>query len=218
MTERDRFPNLYALLQRMRGSSVDGVPGVIRLLSGRDGPTVGVTACTHGNEPSGLAAIEYLLNSAELETRLKRGSVYLVVNNLHAVTNYFEGASEGSSHGYRFIDRNMNRLPRELASSTSDESEIRRGIQLLPIWERFTVGLDIHSTSQEVAPMIVSRGDEIPTELIAGFPIQVIISNIDAVQIDAPAFGFYGSGVKETTFALEIEWEGIRTPDRSKWP
>ncbi len=170
------------ILGLMSISVCDGVPGVMRISSGRAGPIVGVTVCSHGNEPSGLAAVDYLLNTLKLPVNLLRGEVYLVVNNLQAALE-----------SKRFVSVDMNRLPADTPTRDNDPaSEVRRSRELLPIWKKFDVGLDIHSTSQDAPPMIISLGPMFHAELVRGFPIEIVISNIDRVQRGKPAPAFYG--------------------------
>jgi hypothetical protein len=90
----------------------------------------------------------------------------------------------------------------ESARGTYEE---RRARELRPFWERFTVGLDIHSTTAKTAPMIISRGNNFDriANLVRGFPIDILISNIDAVQIGAPVFAFYGVDANVPVFAIE---------------
>ena len=202
-TPGGKFPQLLDTLQRMKAAECEGIPGVMCFHSTMPGPVLGITACTHGNEPSGLAAIRHILERFECRENLLRGTVYLAVNNLEAASNYFAG-TDGKK--WRFIDRNMNRLPDNISQLSGDgRSEIRRVRELLPIWRRFDVALDIHSTSQSSAPMIVSGGGTFHSALAQGFPIDVVISNIDAVQIGLPAFGYYGGGTGSSTPAFEIE-------------
>ena len=196
-----KFPILFRTLNTFAASEVDGVRGVIRITSKNPGPTVGISICTHGNEPSGLAVAHYLLGEYDLRTRLQKGTVYLVLNNLEAVMNYFVGAEAGSKEKYRYIDFNMNRLPSDIHKS--DEYEVRRARELLPIWERFDIGLDIHSTRQESEPMIINGSELFHHSLVKGFPIANVISDIVAVQVGKPAIAFYGHGNHTQTLGIE---------------
>jgi predicted deacylase len=186
---------------RFRNETLDGVEGVVRFDTGKPGPVLGVTACTHGNEPAGLAALKHLLD-IRIGERLRRGTLYLVANNLRATERYFDTfdirADEERSAAKRkarFIDRNMNRLPETtLTGEDSDEYEVVRARTLAPIWRRFTIGFDIHTTSEDSPPMMINGRNAFRKALVRGFPasFNVVISNIDAVQIGMPASGFYG--------------------------
>lgn len=172
------------ILDIMRTSVCDGVSGVMHISSNTAGPTVGITVCSHGNEPAGLTAIDYLLNTLKLPENLLKGDVYLIVNNLDAAIE-----------SKRFISVDMNRLPANTPELEQvSEYEVRRARELLPIWRKFDVGLDIHSTSQDTSPMIISVGPVFHIELVKGFPIEIVISNIDRIQRGKPASSFYGAG------------------------
>lgn len=190
---------------RFKISVVDGVPGVICIKSNTPGPVLGITACTHGNESSGLAIFEYLLKEKNIEKELKCGTLYLVVNNIQAAEKFFNATSEEQIRKARYCDVNMNRLPKETLQLSSDARyELVRARELYPIWKRFEFALDVHSTLEPSDPTIVSRGGEFHSNLVRGFPIKKLISNIDKIQIGAPAFAFYG-GLKSETRVFAIE-------------
>jgi len=175
------------VLELMRASVCDGVPGVMRISSGRAGPIVGITVCSHGNEPAGLTAVDHLLNTLRLSKILLKGEVYLVVNDLQAAIE-----------SKRFISVDMNRLPANAPRLENSEAyEVKRTHELLPIWSRFDIGLDIHSTTQDAPPMIISLGPVFHADLVKGFPIEIVISNIDRVQRGKPASAFYGTGAAQ---------------------
>lgn len=190
----DSLSDLRIFFSTMKKMQVDGISGFIRLDGREPGPVLGITACTHGNEPSGVAAIKYLLEDFDVAGKLLRGTLYLGINNLDAATRYFEASSDEERKQLRFVDHNMNRLPEDLRDLSGDRrSEIVRARELLPIYGRFQAALDIHSTSQNSDPMIITGGNHFHPELVRGFPIENIISNIDVVQIGLPAFGFFGN-------------------------
>ena len=187
--------DIKRMFQHMGVQEAEGVPFVLRIESGKSGPTLGITAQTHGNEPSGLAAIQFLLEDFGVREKLVAGTLYLVVNNVDATHRYLTATTAEQKRLARQIDINMNRLPEDLETRMGDtRSEIQRAVQLLPIWRKFSVGLDIHSTLQKSPPMIMNVGKELPRNLIKGFPIKIICSNIDKVDPGtAPACHFYGA-------------------------
>lgn len=206
----DNLPTLDQLkttFDFMSAATYDGVSGVVCIESGKEGPVVGITAGTHGNEPSGLAVFNYLLGSCNIEERLQCGALYLVLNNIEATKKFFASTNEQDQGEARYIEVNMNRLPPHVTSEKQDNRyEVKRARELMPIWERFSVGLDIHSTLVPMDPMIISRGRDFESieNLIRGFPISTLISNIDAVQIGIPAFALYGGqGHSSPVFAIE---------------
>ena len=197
--------SLSSLFKRFEGTQCEGVSGVMRIGSGKPGPVLGITACTHGNEPSGLAVFEYLLNKKNIEKELVCGTLYLIINNMRAVKRFFDATTSEEIRKARYCDVNMNRLPRNFLHLVNDERyEISRARELYLIWQHLESGIDIHSTLEPSEPMIISRGEEFHPDLMRGFPIKTLISNIDGVQIGAPAFSFYGGfGSDAKIFAIE---------------
>jgi predicted deacylase len=203
------FAEIEATFQQLRVANHEGVSGVLRIDSGRPGPQVGITACTHGNEPSGLAAIWHLLGEGDLRLRLRRGSVLLMLNNLEAAQRYFahpEFATlrsqdagskaltsewlEKTFGDFRSVDHNMNRLPPDHWTDCSKAYEFARVEQLRPIFTRFDTALDIHSTTQPMQPIIVAvKGDW----MAAGLPISTVIDGFVKVQIGRPVSWYYGA-------------------------
>lgn len=199
--------HLEDILKVFKESVLDGVPGVMRIEAETPGPVLGITACTHGNEPPGLAIFARLLNELGIATALKCGTLYLVLNNIAAAEDFFAATTSEKISRARYRDVNMNRLPRNVLDlATDDRYEVRRSRELYPIWKRFTVGLDIHSTIVPTDPMLISRGGrfELIERLIRGFSIDVLISNIDQIQLGIPAFALYGNARHDVpVFAIE---------------
>lgn len=187
--------NLLSTFDKIAKSSFDGVLGVIKIESFVPGPCVGITVCTHGNEPSGLAVLNYLLHDIKINSILRKGSLFIVINNVKATRKFFEAKSEMEQQKSRYVDINMNRLPRNIIEIGDDPRyEVRRAKELCPIWNQFTVAIDIHSTTSDTGPVIISRGKNFDRikDIVRGFPIKVLISNIDEIQKDVPAISFYG--------------------------
>lgn len=177
---------------QLSASTWQGVPGVHVVDGGRPGPTLGITICTHGNEPSGLAAYHHLLHVARVADALLCGRIIFVLNNIEAARKFITATDDETVRTSRYVDVNMNRLPDDLATRTADNRyEIQRAQQLLPVWQQFTIGFDIHSTVQHSAPMIIAGREFLP-QLARGFPMRKVLSNIHVVQIGNPAFAFYG--------------------------
>jgi predicted deacylase len=195
----------------MKKSRFNGIPGVYHIDSGKPGPVVGISIMTHGNEPSGLEALWHLRNFVDLQQELRKGQVFFVLNNIQAAEKYFRllkrpesKAREEAMGEVRFCDHNMNRLPADALSLKKDERyEIQRARELRPVWKRFTHALDVHSTSKKSDPMIIVCGG-IHKKLIQGFPINIIINNIENIQIEKPAINFYGKKGKIKTVGIEV--------------
>ena len=185
----------------IRDSDFEGVKGVLILKSIKKTPVIGVTICTHGNELCGLAAAEYLIE-AHQKGNLNT-TVFIVINNLMAVERQINQAFDDSSKN-RFVDINMNRLPDNLHEPTYAETyEVRRAVELLPVWKQFKYSLDFHSTTQDCESMLIDINNNFPLHLANGFGIKKLIKNITALQVGKPASAYYGSGGDTVTCAVE---------------
>jgi predicted deacylase len=181
-----------------------GVPGTMIQEGLRSGPTVGITMMTHGNEPAGLAAWAALANQ-----KLLQGRVIWVLNNLEAAAAYFAlppAAPLFQRQGTRLVGRNMNRLPADLASADPTISEIRRSLDLLPVWARFDIAMDIHTTSQDAPPMLAVKAST-DLALCRGMAVRDVIVGFDAAMRDREVLGFYGTP-RGAAHALSIEAGG----------
>lgn len=190
----------------LQSSEFEGVKGVLCIDSGKPGPVLGITVNTHGNEPSGIAALWYLRNKLRIEDKLLQGSIFFVINNLKATERYFAARAKNNEiakNESRFCDHNMNRLPENVMSLKGDvRYEVLRAQELRSIWKRFEVALDIHSTAKESDPMIIACGG-LQNDLIRGFPIDIIVLNIENIQIGKPALQFYGNQEEIKAFIIE---------------
>jgi hypothetical protein len=199
------FADIRACFETIASRSHQGIAGVEVFDSGKPGPTVGITMLTHGNEPSGLAPYWYYTQVEPLLPKLQNGKVVFVLSNVDAARRYFalpDDATMEDRINTRGIALNMNRLPHNILSLTGDtRSEVARVQELAPLWATFDVGLDIHSTSLDSAPMIVGH-PAVKAELIKGFPIDVILSGISDIMNLKPAFTFYGSQHAASTHLL----------------
>lgn len=202
----NKLSTLKLVLETLLNSSYEGVDGVIKFQGLNPGPCVGITICTHGNEPSGLAAASFLIEKLSVNP-LQCGTLFLVLNNIEATKMYFAAETEEQQRKARYIDVNMNRLPNDVLELKKDTRyEVKRAQELNMIWKEFDIGLDIHSTTSPTDPMIISKGNEFNkiSNLIRGFPMSVLISNIDSAQTTLPAFALYGQ-VESEIPVLAIE-------------
>lgn len=181
------------IFEEFKKSHLDDVAGVIVHNSGKPGPVLGITVCTHGNELSGLEAAHRISRWFEGGSKLKHGSVMLVLNNIKAAEKALRSKNPHNCLSARYIDVNMNRLPRNLCDLNFDSRyEVVRARELLPIWKKFDVALDIHSMTHQSPPILIAPS-RLNERTIAGFPMKTIIRSIDKVQVGKPAFAFYGN-------------------------
>jgi succinylglutamate desuccinylase len=182
--------SLKGVFETIKKSTYKGIDGVMCFDSGKPGSTVGITICTHGNEPVGLATLWHFLKN-EQKNELYKGRVIFVLNNIKATEKYFAAQTEEEKYFSRFIDINMNRLPDSLEASLSAQYEVVRAQELLPVWEDFDMGMDVHSTSVASDPMMLLRhGSGI--DVVKGFPVTNIISGFSNVMQGNTAMDFYG--------------------------
>lgn len=193
----------------IKNSSLVGTPGIMLFDSRIPGPCICITIHTHGNEPSGLAALRQFRQS-RIPSRLLNGSVLFILNNIAATEKYFAALKEadpmlrGSKKlSARFVDVNMNRLPKNLEElENPSESEILRARELLWFWRSVDYLLDIHSTRSVSPPMIIAIG-ETSQELYRGFPAEIVIRGIERVQTGKPACAFSAAADKAQAFGIE---------------
>lgn len=131
-----------------------GVDYVHRFESGRPGPHVLINALTHGNEVCGMVAATHLLDSG---VRPKIGTLTVSFANVQA----YESFDRRKPYDSRQLVHNLNRIwSAEWLDGAHDSPELRRARALRPVVAAADHVLDIHSTSQPVAPFWVYPGYE----------------------------------------------------------
>lgn len=126
-----------------------GIDYVHRFESGRPGPHVLINALTHGNEFCGMVAATHLLDTG---VRPLLGTLTVSFANVEAYET-FDPAQPFES---RQIVHNLNRVwSNEWLDGLEDSPELRRARVMRPVVAQADHLLDIHSTSQDVAPFWV---------------------------------------------------------------
>lgn len=126
-----------------------GIDYVHRFESGRPGPHVLINALTHGNEICGMVAATHLLDSG---VRPKVGTLTVSFAHVEA----YEAFRQDDPFANRQIVHNLNRIwSDEWLDGPQDSPELRRARALRPVVAVADHILDIHSTSQDVAPFWV---------------------------------------------------------------
>lgn len=126
-----------------------GVDYVHRFESGRAGPHVLINSLTHGNEICGMVAATHLLDSG---VRPKIGTLTVSFAHVEAY-NAFDPEQPFEN---RQLVHNLNRIwSDEWLNGPEDSPELRRARELRPVVAAADHILDIHSTSQPVAPFWV---------------------------------------------------------------
>ena len=179
---------LYKSFKLIKESTYNNIHGVMCFKSTNKGPIVGITICTHGNEPCGLAVINII---GKIKQELKCGQVFIVLNNIKATEKYFSSNTIEGESACRFIDINMNRLP-ETIQQNSPLYEVRRAYELKSVWTKFDYAIDFHSTPQPSKPFII-EGNSMKDDFSRFIPSTLTIKNMLNIQIGFPAISFYGN-------------------------
>ncbi len=173
----EQITALKDILAIIEDAHIYGATHVVEIDSGRAGPNVGIIACTHGNEPAGLAAIQYLLS----DLILLRGKLFFIIGNPKAAASYFDAASDDTKEQARYIDKNLNRMPNNKAElANSKIYEYQRAEELMPVLEQLDGVLDLHSTSSNAPPMLICV-DENSAKLMMNslFPFKRVITGVE---------------------------------------
>jgi succinylglutamate desuccinylase len=142
------------------------VPGVIRVQGSVSGPRAVMFAGIHGDEVSGLHAVEKLLfDFTGGDRRLARGSLAMARGNALAFREKC-----------RYVKLNMNRLFKDEYEPGIDTSayEFQRAQQLKPILRDCDYFLDFHSAPIAQEAFLVAEGKSLP--FFAGLGLPRIIS------------------------------------------
>lgn len=196
--------SLRKIFDTLMHSVEDNVAGVLKIDSGVTGPTVGITICTHGNEPAGLSVADYFMRHPKA---IGAGTLYIIHNNPLAMEEYFTAECDEGRQAARYVDRNMNRLPTDVLEMDLEEEdayEFHRAQALAPIWKKLHDGaLDIHSTSSKSPSMLITdERHEALEALVPCLPIDAWITGIPAQIRGHFVTHFYG---EEHTPCLLLE-------------
>ncbi len=126
-----------------------GIDYVHRFVSDKPGPHLLVNALTHGNEICGMVAATHLLDSG---VRPRIGTLTVSFANVEA----YQSFDRDKPFESRQLVHNLNRIwSPEWLDGSEDSPELRRARELRPVMAAADHILDIHSTSQDVAPFWV---------------------------------------------------------------
>ncbi len=204
--------DLKAVFDFVKHQQVNGVSGVMVFDSGQSGPTLGVSAVTHGNEPAGLASVPALV-MLEALGMMQSGKVIFSANNMQAAEEYFAAVKAGDEQAKHAARKargdsvNMNRLPDDVMEQVDSSSyAIRRAQALKPFWDQYDVGLDLHTTSTKADPMVITHRppDEKREHLLANMPAVDWITGIyEKLKGNAVPEFYGGPGKPATTATIE---------------
>lgn len=178
------------------------------------GPLLFITGGVHGNEPSGIIALQKVFKILNVEKPDINGKVVGVSGNRKALMN-----------DVRYIDEDLNRTwtVENIASGSKDSHEKKEMFEIIEILEQFPEKeftkryfLDCHTTSSASEPYIsvqeVNDNDAwahlFPTYIIRGFS-DIVLGCIDHYESRIGITGFVFEGGQHESEVSEMNHEGI---------
>jgi predicted deacylase len=192
------LPPIEFTFPELRRWEKGAAPYIHVLESGKAGPTVMVTALTHGNEVSGAVVVDALL-AAGLKPRT--GALILSFNNIEAYHS-FDAAKPFKS---RMIDEDFNRTWGRL-DQPANTVETRRAQLVKPFIERSDFLLDLHSMHDDGVPLMLAgpldKGVAFARRV--GAPVDIVSDAGHAAGMRMRDYGGFGDPVSPKN-ALLIE-------------
>ncbi|NJY62573.1 succinylglutamate desuccinylase [Salinimicrobium sp. CDJ15-81-2] len=182
--------------------------------SGNEGPLLFVTAGVHGNEPSGVKALEKVFAELEKTKPEIKGRIVGVMGNRSALQK-----------GQRYIDEDLNRTWTEdnVNNNDPETQEQREMHEIIEVLEKFPEDeyskryfLDCHTTSSDSYPYISvqdvndndSWAQKFPTYIVRGFS-DIIYGAIDHYMSRTGLTGFvFEAGQHDNPASVENH-EGV---------
>ena len=182
--------------------------------SGKHGPLLFVTGGIHGNEPSGVKALEEVFKELEKTKPDIKGTIIGVSGNKKAL-----------NHNKRYIDEDLNRTwTREnIEEGGEDTHETNEMFEIMEILKEYPESdftkryfLDCHTTSSPSLPYVsvqeVNDNDEwahkFPTYIIRGFS-DIITGDIDHYLSRIGMTGFVFEAGQHTDKTSQENHEGV---------
>src|SRR5690554_5690230 len=182
--------------------------------SGEAGPLLFITGGVHGNEPSGIVAMEKVFKILNEENPHIKGKMVAVSGNLEAL-----------KQNVRYIDEDLNRVwtVENVASGKKDSHEKKEMFEIIDVLEKYPEAeftkryfLDCHTTSAASEPYIsvqdVNDNDnwahKFPTYIIRGFS-DIVRGCIDHYESRIGITGFVFEGGQHERKDSELNHEGM---------
>ncbi|MCH4823212.1 succinylglutamate desuccinylase/aspartoacylase family protein [Gramella lutea] len=191
------------------------IPRIIgKYTSGKKGPLLFVTSGIHGNEPSGIQAMEAVFKELEKTQPEIQGTIVGVSGNKMAL-----------NENKRYIDEDLNRTwtKENIKNGSKDTHEKKEMFEIINILEEFPEEdytkryfLDCHTTSSPSLPYVsvqeVNDNDEwahnFPTYIIRGFS-DIITGDIDHYLSRIGMTGFVFEAGQHTDDTSVENHEGV---------
>jgi len=129
-----------------------GTNNIVTLSGPIPGPAVLIIGGTHGNERTGIAVIEQLLNSISSGRRsVVSGTLTLLLGNPAAI-----------NQNIRAVDgRDLNRyFSTEMLATDDGSDEFKRAATIAHLIQASDIIIDIHATNKPSVPFVASKNDE----------------------------------------------------------
>lgn len=174
--------------------------------SGVPGPTVMVSALTHGNEICGAIALDFVLRR---QLRPRRGRLIVAFGNVAAFQRFDFDDPDAS----RYVDEDYNRVWADDALfGTRDSIELRRAREMRPFVDSADFLLDLHSMHEPCAPIMVcgriDKGAEFARRI--GLPADLLIDTGHPAglrMIERGGFGDPSSPKRAVLIECGQHWE-----------
>ena len=191
------------------------IPRIIGEYScGKKGPLLFVTGGIHGNEPSGIKALEKVFKELEKTKPEIKGTILGVSGNNKALNK-----------NKRYIEEDLNRTwtKENIKNKVKDSHEKREMFEIIELLEKYPESdftkryfLDCHTTSSASHPyvsvQVVNDNDEwahkFPTYIIRGFS-DIITGDIDHYFSRIGMTGFVFEAGQHTDDTSEENHEGV---------
>jgi predicted deacylase len=180
------LPPIEFAFPELRRWEQGAAPYIHVLESGKAGPTVMVTALTHGNEVSGAVVVDALLAAG---LRPRKGALVCSFNNIEAYHS-FDAAKPFKS---RMIDEDFNRTWGRL-DQPANTVETRRAQVVKPFIERADFLLDLHSMHDDGVPLMLAGPLEKGVALAkrVGAPVDIVSDAGHAAGLRMRDYGGFG--------------------------
>jgi len=179
----------------------------------KDGPLLFITAAIHGNEPSGVHALQRVFKILHAQKPLIAGTIVGVIGNVAAL-----------QQGVRFIDEDLNRTWTRENIQLKDKSsnEKQQMFEIIETLQQFSAKhqqryfIDCHTTSSSSLPYIsvqeVGKNDafahQFPIHIIRGFS-DIVNGTIDGYLSTQGITGFTVEAGQHESSDSEAYHEGI---------
>jgi hypothetical protein len=151
---------------------------IIGELHGFEGPTAVFTAGIHGNEPSGVIALQEVFDELSAQSIHVKGNIYMLAGNIQALTAH-----------KRYIREDLNRIwtnerlkalskstPTELKDEALEQYELNKEInRIISTASGPLYFMDLHTTSSPTIPFMTVNDSLLNRKFTKQFPVPTIL-------------------------------------------